>query len=80
MGVSLFHRTTRTVALTDAGARYARDVAEALTLIESATRDIERRGKSDILTVHCVPSLAARMADCRASPASAPSTTASTCG
>ena len=60
VGVALFHRTSRTVVLTDVGARYARNIAEALGLIEAATRDIERRGKSDILTIHCVPSFAAQ--------------------
>lgn len=58
VGVPLFHRTSRTVVLTDVGARYAQDIGEALSQIESATRDIERRGKSDILTIHCVPSFA----------------------
>ena len=58
VGVTLFHRTSRTVVLSDVGRRYAASIAEGLSLIESATRDIERRGKSDILTIHCVPSFA----------------------
>ncbi len=58
VGVTLFHRTSRTVVLSDVGRRFAGSIAEALSLIESATRDIERRGKSDILTIHCVPSFA----------------------
>ncbi len=60
IGINLFHRTSRAVVLTDAGARYFQRLDEAFTLLESATRDIERRGKSDILTIHCVPSFAAQ--------------------
>lgn len=58
LGVSLFHRIHRSVVLTDAGLRYARAVAEAFGAIEAATREIGRRGKSDILTIHSVPSFA----------------------
>lgn len=58
IGVSLFHRNTRTIALTDAGDSYFQNISEAFTLMEAATRDIERHGKSDILTVHSVPSFA----------------------
>jgi LysR family transcriptional regulator, glycine cleavage system transcriptional activator len=60
IGAVLFHRNSRTVVLTDVGARYFREVAEAFTLLEAATRDIERRATADILTIHCVPSLAAQ--------------------
>lgn len=58
VGVSLFHRNTRTIALTDAGDSYFQNISEAFTMMEAATREIERRGKSDILTVHSVPSFA----------------------
>ncbi|KOF15012.1 LysR family transcriptional regulator [Ensifer adhaerens] len=60
VGVSLFHRNTRTIALTDAGQSYFQSVSESFSTIEAATRDIERHGKSDILTVHTVPSFAAQ--------------------
>lgn len=60
LGLSLFHRNTRTIALTDAGDSYFQQLSEAFTLIEAATRATERRGKSDILTVHSVPSFAAQ--------------------
>jgi LysR family glycine cleavage system transcriptional activator len=60
VGVALFHRVHRAVVLTDMGRRYAERVAEGLGIIEAATRTIERRGKSDILTIHCVPSFAAQ--------------------
>lgn len=58
LAMALFHRVHRGVILTDAGRRYGRAVAEGLGRIEAATRNIERNGKSDVLTVHCVPSLA----------------------
>lgn len=58
LGIALFHRVHRSTVLTDAGRRYAESVAEAFGLIEAGTRAIERTGKSDILTVHSVPSFA----------------------
>jgi LysR family glycine cleavage system transcriptional activator len=60
IGISLFHRGHRGIVLTDMGRRYAEQVSEAFGLIESATRGVERGGKSDILTVHSVPSFAAQ--------------------
>ena len=57
LGITLFHRVNRTVVLTDAGRRYAEAVAEGFGAIEAGTRSIERANKSDILTVHTVPSL-----------------------
>lgn len=58
LGITLFHRVHRTVELTDGGRRYAEVVAEAFGLLEAGTRSIERVGKSDILTIHSVPSFA----------------------
>jgi len=58
LGIALFHRVHRSIVLTDAGRRYAETVAEAFGLIEAGSRAIERTGKSDILTVHSVPSFA----------------------
>lgn len=58
LGILLFHRVHRSTVLTDAGRRYAEVVAEAFGLIEAGTRAIERTGKSDILTIHSVPSFA----------------------
>lgn len=60
LGITLFHRAHRSVELTDIGRRYAESLSEALNLIESSTRSIERTGKSDILTIHSVPSIAAQ--------------------
>jgi LysR family glycine cleavage system transcriptional activator len=58
LGITLFHRVHRAVELTDGGRRYAEVVSEAFGLLEGGTRSIERAGKSDILTIHSVPSFA----------------------
>lgn len=60
LGVQLFHRKHRKVVLTDIGARYAGQVAEAFAALELATRSVARGGKTDILTIHSVPSFAAQ--------------------
>jgi len=57
-GVQLFHRVHRAVVLTDAGRRYAEEVSAAFSRIESATRELGRTEKSDILTLHSTPSFA----------------------
>lgn len=56
--VRLFHRVHRAVVLTDAGRRYAEEISAAFQHIESATRELGRTEKSDILTVHSTPSFA----------------------
>jgi len=58
VGLPLFHRIHRSIVLTDAGRRYAEQVADAFGQIEAATRSIERSGRADILTIHSVPSFA----------------------
>lgn len=58
IGVPLFHRVHRSIVLTDKGRRYAEQIAEAFGTLEAATRSVEQRGKSDILTIHSVPSFA----------------------
>ncbi|MES2482531.1 MAG: transcriptional regulator GcvA [Pseudomonadota bacterium] len=60
LGVTLFHRAHRTVHLTDAGKRYAASIGDAFGTIEAATRDASRTSKSDLLTIHSVPSFAAQ--------------------
>lgn len=60
LGIQLFHRIHRSVILTDMGRRYAEEVAEAFAQIEAATRNTVRTGKSDILSIHAVPSLASQ--------------------
>lgn len=57
-GVQLFHRVHRAVILTDAGRRYAEEISAAFSRIETATRNLGRLTKSDILTVHSTPSFA----------------------
>ena len=58
LGIQLFHRIHRSVVLTDVGRRYAQEIAEAFGRIEAATRNTARSDKTDILTIHAVPSLA----------------------
>lgn len=58
VGIRLFHRVHRAVILTDAGRRFAEEVTAAFARIETATRNIGRGEKSDILTVHSTPSFA----------------------
>lgn len=60
LGVSLFHRIHRAVVITDAGRRFADEVAMAFGRIESAAQEITRVGKSDLIAVHVVPSFAAQ--------------------
>lgn len=56
--ITLFHRIHRGVELSDAGRAFAEVIATAFGQIEASARSIERAGKSDILTVHSVPSFA----------------------
>ncbi|GAB3440241.1 transcriptional regulator GcvA [Insolitispirillum peregrinum] len=58
IGVRLFHRVHRAVTLTDAGRRYAEEIAAAFARIDAATRNVGRTEKTDILTVHSTPSFA----------------------
>ena len=57
-GIRLFHRAHRAVILTDAGRRYAEEIAAAFARIETATQELGRLAKSDILTIHATPSFA----------------------
>ncbi len=60
LGINLFHRVHRAVELTDVGRRFADAIAEAFGVIEAGARSVERTDKSDILTVHAVPSIASQ--------------------
>ena len=60
LSVLLFHRIHRAVVLTDAGRRYAEEILAAFARIETATRDLSRQTKSDILKIHSSPSIAAQ--------------------
>ncbi len=57
LGVRLFERSTRGVALTPAGRSYLQRVGGALGAINSATDDL-RLGVQDTLYVHSSPSFA----------------------
>lgn len=58
LATRLFHRAHRSVILTDVGRRYATEIGRALTQIEDAGRNLRRGDRSDILSIHVVPSLA----------------------
>src|SRR5690625_1928357 len=60
LNIALFHRVHRGVMLTDAGRRYAQGIGQGLTIMEMATRRTEHYAKSDVLTIHAVPSLASQ--------------------
>ena len=57
-GVQLFHRINRTVVLTDAGRRYANEIAFAFEHMVAATQNVAKSDKSDILSIHSSPSFA----------------------
>jgi LysR family glycine cleavage system transcriptional activator len=56
--IRLFHRIHRSVVLTDAGRRYAKEIALAFGHIAAAMQNIAKSGKSDILSIHSSPSFA----------------------
>ncbi|HYF53240.1 MAG TPA: transcriptional regulator GcvA [Salinarimonas sp.] len=58
LGVRLFHRLNRRIALTDAGRGYVQLLASGFDRIARATEHIASGRGSDVLTVHCLPSFA----------------------
>lgn len=58
LGVRVFHRTTRSVRLTDAGYGFLQRIRVALDRLAEATREVVDAGFTDVLTVHCAPSFA----------------------
>ncbi|MEF0942636.1 MULTISPECIES: LysR substrate-binding domain-containing protein [Rhizobium] len=60
LGIALFHRSGRSIMLTDAGRAYAEEISASFRRIESATRNFTKKGKSDILNIHSVVSLASQ--------------------
>ncbi len=60
LGVALFVRNGRRLALTEAGERYARQVRAALTLLAEATLDVRESDRGSRLVVSSLQSFAAR--------------------
>lgn len=59
LGLPLFHRVHRAVALTDAGRTYANEIIGAFARMEAATRNVTSTGSgTTILTVRSMPSFA----------------------
>ncbi|UKJ76293.1 LysR substrate-binding domain-containing protein [Azospirillum brasilense] len=61
LGLRLFHRVHRSVALTDDGRTYAAEIIAAFARIDTATRNVTTTGSgTTILTVRSMPSFAAQ--------------------
>jgi LysR family glycine cleavage system transcriptional activator len=61
LGFSLFNRSTRSVGLTEAGARYMRHASQLLDGLEAATREeVERSGQRQTMKVQTTDSFASR--------------------
>ncbi|AIB12505.1 LysR family transcriptional regulator [Azospirillum argentinense] len=61
LGLRLFHRVHRSVALTDDGRAYAAEIIAAFARIDTATRNVTTTGSgTTILTVRSMPSFAAQ--------------------
>lgn len=58
LGIRLFHRAKRSVALSDAGREYLESVSSAFDRIERSSQRLAGGMVSDVLTVHCPPSFA----------------------
>ena len=58
LGVRLFHRFNRRIALSDIGRDYLESIASAFDRIENSSSTLACGAPSDILTVHCPPSFA----------------------
>jgi LysR family glycine cleavage system transcriptional activator len=60
LGINLFRRFNRSLALTEAGRAYLPALREAFDLIDQATRDLRERDSSGPLRVSVLPSFAAK--------------------
>ncbi len=58
LGVKLFHRAKRRIALSDAGHDFLQSIGPAFDRIERASDRLANGMASDVLTVHCTPSFA----------------------
>lgn len=61
LGVTLFHRLTRQVALTEDGAELARDTRRALAILEQATQRLQQRRNEKPIVVSTTPTFAEQM-------------------
>ncbi|MCG8543690.1 MAG: transcriptional regulator GcvA [Alphaproteobacteria bacterium] len=59
LGVALFQRRNRRIALTEAGHAYEPRIREALDIVARATESLMTQGESAVLTVSVLPSFAA---------------------
>jgi LysR family glycine cleavage system transcriptional activator len=60
LGLALFHRFNRQLALTDAGATYYKSVRDALGSIARSTKTLTTAGTVETLVIHSPPSLAGK--------------------
>lgn len=60
LGVRLFDRSGPKFKTTEAGERYANALGEAFQIMGAATRSLQQKGVSDILTVSMLPSFATK--------------------
>jgi LysR family glycine cleavage system transcriptional activator len=58
IGATLIERTTSGVVLTEEGARFHKQVAQAIDMIALATLDLKRRGSSNRLHIRCMAAFA----------------------
>ncbi len=58
LGIPLFYRANKAMALTDAGREFLQSVSSAFDRIERASERLAGGMASDLLTVHCPPSFA----------------------
>ena len=60
LGVALFTRIGRGIALTTRGAHYAAKIHHVLSLFDDATRALVRDGQPDVVAIHTPPSIASK--------------------
>ena len=58
LGIALFHRAKRRIALSDAGHDFLQSIGPAFDRIERASDRLSNGMASDVLTIHCTPSFA----------------------
>ncbi|TRY29305.1 LysR family transcriptional regulator [Aliiglaciecola sp. M165] len=58
LGVTLFIRDNRQIALTKQGSKYHKEIHSALNMITSATNDLTNNSSTPHLTIYCIPYVA----------------------